>query len=75
MQDDSLLYDPTFQEEKDAKLTIIVAGTIDAITMVEAEGKEVSNEEMLKTLEYGHARIKEICDAQLDFISDFKNQF
>jgi len=30
---------------------------------------------MLKTLEYGHSRIKEICKAQLDFISDFKDSF
>jgi len=75
MFDESLIYDPTFEEEKKAKLTIIVAGTLDAITMVEAEWKEVSNEEMLKTLEYGHSRIKEICKAQLDFISDFKDSF
>jgi len=37
MFDESLIYDPTFEEEKKAKLTIIVAGTLDAITMVEAE--------------------------------------
>ncbi|MDX8404555.1 MAG: hypothetical protein R8K50_00205 [Mariprofundus sp.] len=30
---------------------------------------------MLKTLEFSHDRIKEICKAQLDFISDFKDIF
>jgi len=75
MQDDFLVYDPTFEQEEKAKLTIIVAGTLDAITMVEAEWKEVSNQEMLKTLEFGHSLIKEICNAQLDFIADFEKQF
>jgi polyribonucleotide nucleotidyltransferase len=36
MNDGSFIYDPTFKEEAESKLNIIVAGTLDAITMVEA---------------------------------------
>ena len=48
MEDGSFIYDPTFKEEEECKLNIIVAGTMDALTMVEAGWKEVSNEEVLK---------------------------
>ena len=75
MNDWSFVYDPTFVEQEESKLNIIVAGTMDALTMVEADWKEVSNEEMLKTLAFGHDVIKEICAAQTDFIADFEKQF
>lgn len=35
-QDDSYSYDPNFKQEADAKLHLVVAGTLDALTMVEA---------------------------------------
>lgn len=75
MDDGSFVYDPTFDQEDASKLNIVVAGTLDAITMVEAGWKEVSNEEMLKTLEYAHGLIKEICNAQIDFNKDFEASF
>jgi polyribonucleotide nucleotidyltransferase len=37
MMDGSFIYDPTFQQEKESKLNIIIAGTLDALTMVEAD--------------------------------------
>jgi polyribonucleotide nucleotidyltransferase len=74
-QDQNFIYEPSFQEEEAALLTLIVAGTLDAITMVEADGKEVSEAEMLKTLEKAHEIIKEICNAQLDFMKVFETQF
>jgi len=73
--DGSYTYDPNFEQEKEAKLHLIVAGTLDALTMVEAGGQEVSNEQMLAALSEGHKIIKELCSAQLDFIADFEKQF
>lgn len=70
-----LVFDPTFEEEKDAKLNIVVAGTLDAITMVEAQANEVWDEEMMKALEFAHKIIKKICEAQNDFITNYKKQF
>jgi len=35
-QDDSYTFEPNFEQEKNAKLHLVIAGTSDAITMVEA---------------------------------------
>jgi len=69
------IFNPTLKQEKEAKLNLLTAWTLDAITMVEAWWKEVSDEEMLKALEYSHWIIKEICKAQIDFIELYKKQF
>ncbi|PIE85526.1 polyribonucleotide nucleotidyltransferase [Candidatus Gracilibacteria bacterium] len=69
------IFNPKNEEEKSAKLNLTLAGTLDAITMVEASGNEVSDEEMLKSLEYGFELIKELCNAQIDFVKDFEKLF
>jgi polyribonucleotide nucleotidyltransferase len=43
--------------------------------MVEAGAKEVSDEEMVKALEKSHEIIKKICEAQIDYLEDFKKLF
>ena len=76
MNDDwSFVSDPSVEEEKNAKLNLTIAWTLDAITMVEAGANEVSDEEMLKWLEFAHKIVKDICNAQIDFITDYKEQF
>lgn len=67
--------DPSTSEQENAKLNLTVAGTLDAITMVEAGWNEVSDEEMLAGLEYAHKVIKELCNAQFDFIKVYEKQF
>jgi polyribonucleotide nucleotidyltransferase len=67
-QDGTLVFDPSFEDEKDAKISILVAGTLDAITMVESEAKEVSDAEMMTALKRAHEIIKEFCHAQIDFV-------
>ena len=74
-QDWSYTYDPTQLEEDAAKLSLIVAGTIDAITMVEAGAKEISNDEMVDALAYAHTLVKTLCEAQLDYIAEYKKSF
>ncbi len=73
--DDKLVFDPSFLEVGDAKLTLVVAWTIDAITMVEAQSNEVSDEEMMKSLEFAHKVIKQLCEAQIDYIKDYTTKF
>ena len=75
MNDGSYVYDPSSAEEDEAKLSLIVAGTIDAITMVEAGAKEISNDEMIDALAYAHTLVKTLCEAQLDYIADYKKSF
>lgn len=55
---------PTHSERKSSLLDLIVAGTKDAVTMVEAGAKEVSEEKILEAIAFGHRAIGEICDMQ-----------
>lgn len=75
MDDGSYVFDPDFENEKKARLHLVVAGTLDAITMVEAGANEVNNTEMLDALSHAHEIIKELCNAQLDFLKAFEAQY
>ncbi len=70
-----LIFDPTFDEEKNSKLNLVVAWTFDAITMVESESREVTDEDMMIALEFSHKVIKQICLAQKDFIVDYEKMY
>lgn len=67
--DGRLVVNPTVEETERATLTLTVAGTKDAINMVEAGAKEVSEEEMVEALEFGHERIKELCAIEEEVIA------
>ena len=58
--EDEIVINPTFSERKLSDLDLIIAGSSDAIMMVEAGAKEVTEDTMLKALEEGHAAIREI---------------
>jgi len=60
MVDGQFIVNPTFQQRKDSKLDIIVAGTADGLVMVEAGAKEVSESDVVQALETAHRAIKEI---------------
>jgi polyribonucleotide nucleotidyltransferase len=68
----NFIFDPTFDQIATAHLDLTVAGTLDAITMVESQGYEVSNELMVRAFEYAHNIIKSLCHAQIDFVSEYK---
>ena len=55
-----LVINPTVEELEKSDINLIVAGTKDAINMVEAGAKEVTEEDMLKALMFGHDEIKRI---------------
>jgi len=59
---------PAQLEESDIDLT--VAGTKEAINMVEAGSKEVSEEDMLDALMFGHEAVKELCAFQEEIIGE-----
>ena len=61
---------PTASELEESDINLTVAGTKNAITMVEAGCKEVSEEDMLEALMFGHEAIKELCVIQEDIISE-----
>jgi polyribonucleotide nucleotidyltransferase len=54
------IINPTFEQRKQSRLDLVVAGTQDAIVMVEAGAKEVSEEEVVQAFERAQAAIREI---------------
>ena len=57
---------PTFSQNADADLAIMVGATIDTILMVEGEMKEVSEAVMLDAIKFAHEEIKKHCAAQIE---------
>ena len=62
------LINPTSEELEDSELTVTVAGTKNDICMIEAGSKEISEEDMLEALMFGHKYIKELCLFQEEII-------
>src|SRR5687767_13065243 len=58
--DGAFLVNPTFEQRRKSRLDLIVAGTADAIVMVEAGAKEVSEEDMVTALDTAHKAIRDI---------------
>jgi polyribonucleotide nucleotidyltransferase len=59
--DGKYLVNPTFDERRESDLGLIVAGTEEAIVMVEAEANEVSESIMVEALMLAHKEIKRLC--------------
>ncbi len=66
MKGGELIVFPTMEEMEEGDLDLVVAGTADAITMVEAGANEVDEETLLKALELAHSVIKDLCQMQLE---------
>ncbi len=64
--DGEYVINPTPEQLERTKITLTVAGTKDAINMVEAGADEVSEDEMHKALIVGHKAIIELCNFQLE---------
>lgn len=61
---------PTAEQAEISDIELTVAGTKEAINMVEAGAKEVSEEDMLKALMFGHEAIKELIAFEEEIIAD-----
>ena len=68
---DQFVVNPTQEKLANSKLDLTVAGTIDAITMVEAGSKELDEDTMLDALMLAHEEIKKLCKFQLDILSNY----
>ncbi|NBA00953.1 polyribonucleotide nucleotidyltransferase [Erysipelothrix rhusiopathiae] len=64
--DETFVINPTLEEQAKSKMHLIVAGTKDAINMVEAGAEEVSEELMLEAMLFGHEWIKRLCAFQIE---------
>ena len=61
---------PTVEQAEMSDIDLTVAGTKEAINMVEAGAKEVSEEDMLEALMFGHEAIKELIAFEEEIIGD-----
>jgi polyribonucleotide nucleotidyltransferase len=65
--DGQLVINPTLPAvEEDSSLDLIVVGTKDALTMIEAGADEIPEDEILEAFELAHREIAKICEAQED---------
>ena len=70
--DGEYILNPTAEQLENGDIHLSVAGTKEAVTMVEAGAREVSEEVMLEAIMFGHEKIKEICAEQDKFLSQFE---
>ncbi len=64
------IINPTPAELEESDIDLTVAGTKEAINMVESGSKEVSEEDMLDALMFGHEAVKELCEFQEKIIAE-----
>ena len=61
--DDSFVINPSNEQLKDSYLDMVVAGTKDAVLMVESEAKELDEDLMLGAVLFGHQEMQRVVDA------------
>jgi polyribonucleotide nucleotidyltransferase len=67
MIDGELVVNPTLHDaEENSDLDLVVVGTPEALTMVEAGANEVPEDKLLEALDLAHSEIKKLCEAQLE---------
>ena len=66
-KDGEFILNPTPAELEESDLNLKVAGTKEAVNMVEAGAREMDEETMLKAIMFGHENIKKICEFQEEF--------
>ncbi len=68
--DGQYVLNPTATQLKQSKLDLVVAGTEQAVLMVESEAQQLSEEIMLGAVVYGHTQMKAVIDAIHDLVRD-----
>ncbi|MDD5884747.1 MAG: polyribonucleotide nucleotidyltransferase [Erysipelotrichaceae bacterium] len=66
--DGQFIIDPTVEQRAKSDINLTVAGTKDAIMMVEAGAAEVPEEQMLDAIMFGHEAIKKLCAFEEEII-------
>ncbi len=69
MVDGKLVVNPTYAQLATATLEIVMAGTEEAVLMVEAGGKEIAEDQMLEALAFGHEQCKQLARIQKELMA------
>lgn len=68
--DEQLVLNPTISEQKISKLDLVVAGTKNAVLMVESEADNLSEEQMLQAVIFGHQQQQVVIDSINEFVAE-----
>ncbi|MDH5716839.1 MAG: polyribonucleotide nucleotidyltransferase [Spirochaetia bacterium] len=63
--DGNFILFPDNEQQKKSELNLILAGTKEAVTMIEGSSSGLDEKTMLEAIKYGHKEIQRICDAQI----------
>lgn len=74
-QSDQFVFDPSFELLSTTPLDITVAGTHEAIVMVESECREAPSDLMVRAFNEAHELIKILCNAQEAFVREYRQAF
>ena len=69
-KDGVYLLNPTYKEIQNSDLDLVVAGTTDAVLMVESEARELSEEVMLGAVLFGHSMLQNVIEMIRDLAAD-----
>jgi len=72
--DNKYVLNPSKKELENSKLDLVVAGTKDAVLMVESEAKGLTEEEMLKAVKFGHENFIPVINMIEDLAKECKKQ-
>ena len=72
--DGDLILNPTFEEVEKCTIEIIVSGSDESIVMVEGEGKEINEDELLEAVKFAHEGIKQLIQLQKDLVAEVGQQ-
>ena len=67
--DGQLVANPTYKELAASSLELVIAGTEDAVLMVESGGREIGEEQMLEALAFGHEQCKQLARIQKELVA------
>ncbi|HEY3425952.1 MAG TPA: polyribonucleotide nucleotidyltransferase [Negativicutes bacterium] len=67
--DNAFIINPTVAQQKDSELNLVVAGTKDAVLMVEAGASELSEDIILEAITFGHDVIRGIISFQEEIVT------
>ena len=72
--DGKTIVNPTFEQLEKSTLDLVMTGNSDSIIMMEAEAKEITEEDLLTVVQYGHEVIKDLIEFQKDFAKDISKE-
>jgi polyribonucleotide nucleotidyltransferase len=70
--DGQLVLQPTLEQMKTTALDLVIAGTKNAVLMVEAGANQVSEEQLIQAVELGHKHVREIAEAIEELVEKVK---